>query len=164
MASLPLRGGEMKFENDDAYNTPKEVWESISHLIPKDKTIWECFYGDGKSGQHFKELGFECIHDKIDFFNDPNFEYDILISNPPYSIKAKVFKRLSEIDKPFIMLVPVSTMTKQYLKTYFKDNIQIIIPKKRIQFIKNGEQTSRCWFDTIFITYKMNLDKDIIFL
>ena len=164
MASLTLRNGIINFKKDDDYNTPREVWESISHLIPKDKMIWECFYGDGKSGEYFKELGFNVIHKPVDFFEDPNFDYDILISNPPYSIKAKVFKRLSEIDKQFMMLVPVSTMTKQYLKTYFKDKIQIIIPKKRIQFIKNGHQTSRCWFDTIFITYKMNLENDIIFL
>ena len=82
----------------------------------------------------------------------------------PYSIKAKVFQKLAEINKPFMMLVPVATMTKQYLKKYFKNQIQIIIPERRIQFIKNGKQTDRCYFDTIFICYKMNLLSDIVFL
>ena len=79
-------------------------------------------------------------------------------------MKPKVFKRLAEIDKPFMMLVPVSTMTKKFLKTYFQDKIQIVIPKSRIHFVKNGEQTKSSWFDTCWITYKMNLEKDITFL
>ena len=166
MASLTLRGGKsmITFKKDDDYNTPKEVWESIAHLIPKDKIIWECFYGDGKSGQYLKDLGFMVEHQEIDFFDDPSFNYDILVSNPPYSMKPKVFKRLAEIDKPFMMLVPVSTMTKKFLKIYFQDKIQIIIPKSRIHFVKNGEQTNKSWFDTCFICYKMNLKKDITFL
>jgi hypothetical protein len=164
MASLTLRGGAINFPKDDSYMTPKEVWESIAHLISKDKIIWECFYGDGKSGEYLTDLGFMVEHQEIDFFDVPSFNYDILVSNPPYSMKPKVFKRLAEIDKPFMMLVPVSTMTKKFLKTYFQDKIQIIIPKSRIHFIKNGLQTNKSWFDTIWICYKMNFDKDIIFL
>ena len=166
MAGLTLRGGkkDLIFVKDDEYNTPKEVWESIAHLLPKDKILWECFYGDGKSREYLSDLGFKVEHHKIDFFDDPNFDYDILVSNPPYSIKPKVFKRLSEIDKPFMMLVPVSTITKKFLKTYFQDKIQIVIPKTRIHFVKNGVQTKASWFDTLWVCYKMNLEKDIIFL
>ena len=166
MASLSLRGGKrmINFKNDDSYMTPKEVWESIAHLLPKDKIIWECFYGDGKSGEYLAELGFQVEHHDIDFFEDPLFDYDILVSNPPYSCKPKVFKRLAEIDKPFMMLVPVSTITKKFLKTYFQDKIQIVIPKTRIHFIKNSVQTKGSWFDTIFIAYRMNLENDITFL
>ena len=166
MAGLSIRGGKMNinFKNDDSYMTPKEVWESISHLIPKDKIIWECFYGDGKSGEYLTELGFNVEHHDIDFFEDPSFNYDIIISNPPYSCKPKVFKRLAEINKPFMMLVPVSTMTKKFLKTHFQDKIQIVIPKTRIHFVKNSVQTKSSWFDTLFISYRMNLDKDIVFL
>ena len=165
MAGLTLRGeSKTDFKKDDSYMTPKEVWESIAHLLPKDKVIYECFYGDGKSGEYLTELGFQVEHHDIDFFTDPSFNYDILVSNPPYSIKPKVFKRLAEIDKPFLMLVPVSTMTKKFLKTYFQDKIQIIIPKSRIHFVKNSVQTKASWFDTLWISYKMNLEKDITFL
>jgi hypothetical protein len=41
MACLTLRGGIINFAKDDDYNTPKEVWESISHIIPKNNIIWE---------------------------------------------------------------------------------------------------------------------------
>ena len=166
MAGLSIRGGKMNinFKNDDSYMTPKEVWESIAHLLPKDKIIWEPFYGDGKSGEYLTELGFKVEHHDIDFFEDPSFNYDIIVSNPPYSCKPKIFKRLAELDKPFMLLLPVSTMTKKFLKVYFKDKIQIVIPKTRIHFVKNSVQTKSSWFDTLFISYRMNLDKDIVFL
>ena len=164
MVSFSLNTDNIKFKNDDDYMTPKIVFKSIAHLVPKNKIIWDSFYGDGNSGKYLKELGFKVEHQDIDFFDEPSFNYDILLSNPPYSIKAKVFKRLAEIDKPFLMLVPVATITKQYLKKYFKDKIQIVIPERRIQFIKDGVQTDRCYFDTIWICYKMNFDKNIIFL
>jgi|TARA_R110000824_G_scaffold219681_2_gene406672 23S rRNA G2445 N2-methylase RlmL len=164
MVSLSLNTDIIKLNNDDDYMTPNAVWDSIKHLIPKDKIIWECFYGNGESAKYLSKIGFNVESYDIDFFNETNFKYDILISNMPYSIKAKVFQKLAEINKPFMMLVPVATMTKQYLKKYFKNQIQIIIPERRIQFIKNGKQTDRCYFDTIFICYKMNLLSDIVFL
>lgn len=40
------------FLKHDDYMTPKSAWESILQYIPKDKLIWEAFYGDGTSG-HF---------------------------------------------------------------------------------------------------------------
>ena len=164
MVSLSLNTKIIKLKGDNEYMTPKEVWVSIAHLIPKDKVIFEGFYGDGNSGKYLKELGFKVESHDVDFFDDQKFNYDIIISNPPYSIKAKVFKKLSEIDKPFMMLVPVSTMTKQYLKKYFKDKIQLVIPEKRIQFIKDGVQNNRCFFDTVWICYKMGFKSDILFL
>ena len=91
-------------------------------------------------------------------------EYDIIISNPPFSIKNKIFKLLKQIDKPFILIVPVSIITKEYFMKDYKDQYQIIIPKKRIQFIRDNVQLKRCWFDCIFVCFKMNLEKDINYL
>ena len=50
--------------------TPDYAWENIKHIIPKDKQIWEAFYGDGKSGECLKRLGFDVIHKDIDFFEN----------------------------------------------------------------------------------------------
>jgi len=48
--------------------TPRSAWENIEHLIPKVKVIWEAFYGNGDSGDHLKDLGFDTIHEPEDFF------------------------------------------------------------------------------------------------
>ena len=35
----------------DDFMTPYHVWDDIKNYIPKDKVIWEPFYGDGQSGE-----------------------------------------------------------------------------------------------------------------
>ena len=54
----------------DEYMTPPSAWEAIQKYIPKNKVIWEAFYGDGKSGDTLRTLGFKVIHDKVDFFEN----------------------------------------------------------------------------------------------
>ena len=155
------------FKNDDQYNTTSIMWESISHLIPKDKILFEGFMKDNwasKSVLILRELGFNVVGDPtIDFFKDIP-EYDILVSNPPYSMKKKIFERLSVLNKPFILILPISTITKQFTKCLERDKLQMIIPSKRMQFEKEGVELSRCWFDTCYLCYKMNLERDITFL
>ena len=36
--------------------TQKSAWEEIAGFLPRGKTIWECFWGDGKSGEYLREL------------------------------------------------------------------------------------------------------------
>jgi hypothetical protein len=161
------------FLKHDDYMTPFNAWKSIKDYIPKNAKIWSPFYGDGKQIEHFKELGFNIIHKKKDFFNFEPKKYDIIIDNPPFSLKKEVFTRLKELDKPFIIICPSSMINTKYIRDLFsknKDKIQIIIPRKRIHFLKklNGDIPkgwgNRCNFDCFYYCYKMNLDKDIIWL
>ena len=121
------------FLKHDDYMTPKYAWENIQQYIPKDKVIWEAFMGDGKSGEYLEELGFDVIHNDNDFFESN--EGDIVVSNPPFSKSKEVITRLKKIDKPFILILPSSKINTQYFRL-FKNEIQIIIPKKRIHFDK----------------------------
>lgn len=157
------------FLKHDDYMTPKTAWEDISHLIPKDKIIWEAFYGNGKSGDFLTELGFDVIHKPIDFFT--NDLGDIIVSNPPFSKCKEVLKRLKELDKPFIIIMPVSKIATSYFREYFSvKDLQIIIPKKRIHFLKlvDGKQIdgfkSSCNFDCFYYCYKINLPDGINWL
>ena len=123
-----------KFLKFDDYMTPKYAWENIKDYIPKNKVIWEAFYGDGTSGQILKDLGFDVIHKEVDFFKE-NLG-DIIVSNPPFSKTKEIMKRLLIIDKPFILIMPSSKINYNYFREWKNKNIQIIIPKKRIDFIK----------------------------
>ena len=89
----------------DDYMTPKYAWEDIKDYIP-NKKIWEAFYGDGNSGNYLTELGFDVIHKPIDFFTEPPDEYDIIVSNPPFSKSKEIMKQLLIYDKPFILIFP----------------------------------------------------------
>ena len=158
---------KQEFHNDDQYNTTPEIWEMIAHLIPKDKILFEAFLKDNwssKSAIILRDMGFNVVgNPTIDFFGELP-EYDIIVSNPPYSMKKKIFQRLAVLDKPFILILPISTITKQFVKVLERDKVQMIIPSKRMQFEKAGVELSRCWFDTCFLCYKMNLERDITFI
>lgn len=157
------------FLKHDTYMTPKYAWEDIQDYIPSDKVIWEAFYGDGKSGEYLRELKFNVIHDKDNFY-DHN-KGDIVVSNPPFSDYKNILYRLVKLDKPFILILPSSKINTQTVRNIFKNNykyLQLIIPKKRIQFTKiyNGKSKlqNSCNFDCFYYCYKMNLNKDIIWL
>ena len=153
------------FLKHDDYMTPKYAWENIQQYIPNDKVIWEAFYGDGNSGTFLKELGYETIHEPVDFFE--NDLGQIIVSNPPFSKTKEIMKRLLVLDKPFILILPVSKINTSYFREW-KDKIQIIIPRKRIHFEKliDGKVPENwknaCYFDCFYYCYKMDLPKDII--
>ena len=79
-------------------------------------------------------------------------------------------QRLAELDKPFIIIMPSSKINTGYFREYFKDKIQIIIPRKRIHFNKlvDGKEVegwkNACNFDCFYYCYKMGYQKDIIWL
>jgi len=160
------------FIKHDDYMTPKYAWENIKHIIPKNKVIWEAFYGDGKSGNDLKELGFNVIHEEIDFFDNKTLpDYDLIVSNPPFSKSKDIMKRLSELDKPFILIMPSSKINTSYFRDNFMNKgLQIIIPRKRIHFNKlvDGKKPKNsknsCNFDCFYYCYKMNLKNDITWL
>lgn len=156
------------FLKHDSYMTPKYAWENIAHFIPKDKTIWEAFYGNGKSGEYLQELGFNVIHEQVDFFE--NNLGDIIVSNPPFSKTKEIMKRLKVLNKPFILILPSSKINTSYFREWKDDDIQIIIPRKRIHFEKlvNGEPIegwkNACNFDCFYYCYKIGLPKNIVWL
>lgn len=156
------------FLKHDDYMTPKYAWENIKQYIPENKVIWEAFYGDGSSGEYLKELGFDVIHEPVDFFE--NNLGEIIVSNPPFSKVKEIMERLHYLDKPFIIILPSSKINTSYFRAWKDKNIQIIIPRKRIHFNKlvNGEKPENwknaCNFDCFYYCYKINLPKDIIWL
>lgn len=141
------------------YCTPISAWEQIGEYIPKDRKIWEPFYCDGKSGEFLQELGYDVIHKNEDFFK-VQYHDTVIVSNPPFNNLKKILTRLKQLDNPFILIMPAGTLCTIYFRELFPD-IQIIIPTKRIQFIKNGDQLKRCYFDTLYFCHCMGLAKDI---
>jgi len=160
------------FLKHDDYMTPKYAWENIKQFIPEEyNIIYEPFYGDGTSGILLKELmaNKTIIHENVDFYEWCNkYVYDMILSNPPFSDAKKIMPKLLELDKPFILLMPSSKINTSYFRAWKDKGIQIIIPRKRISFIKmkNGKyvESKGANFDCFYYCYKMNLEKDILWL
>jgi hypothetical protein len=100
-----------------------------------------------------RELGFNVIHEPIDFFKNTNLG-DIVVSNPPFTMKKEVLETLLKLDKPFILLMPLATLSREYFRRLFIDkDFMLALPQKRIQFIKQGQTTSKCNFECAFFCY-----------
>lgn len=154
----------------DDYITPPQIWDDIAPHIPKNLIISMPFYADGSCGDYMKSLGFNIIHNNEDFFQYDRGE--VVIDNPPYNIKKEIINTLIKRDKAFMLLVPVSTLCYQYTRA-IKDHLQLIILPKRPKFIKYNKKLDikdkewkrrNCPFECLWLCYKMNFDKDIIFL
>ena len=106
----------------------------------------------------------QVIYDKeVDFFKN-NFHYDILLSNPPFSIAKQILEKLKELNKHFILLLPSSRICTQYMRRLFKDELQIIIPKKRINFITDDQRKKYCNFDCFWYCHGIGMPSDIVWL
>jgi hypothetical protein len=93
-----------------------------------------------------------------DFFTFEPKEYDIIISNPPFSKKLKVFKRLNDLQEPYVMIMNTMALNYMEIGNYFANNpIQLLIPDKRVSFDGNPSSFNSCYVCKDF------LEKDLIF-
>lgn len=155
-----------KFNKNDDWETPIEYLQLLTPFLSKKITIYDPFYFNGKIKEKWELLGYKCIHRNENFYDVPKLKNVIIVSNPPYHNKNEMFNRLFIWETPFILLMPITTIS--YIKTQrqLRDkDIQIIIPNIYKGFINNeGIQTKCPPFYMCFICYKMNLEKDITFL
>lgn len=168
------------FTDHDDYMTPDSAWEAIGNPLEYldeilvGGTIWEPFYGDGTSGANLEKLYPESrvIHQPEDFFTTDH-DCDIIITNPPFTLKKQVFTRLVQLGKPFVIICPSSMINTRYMAELFADQpdpLQVCIPRKRIQFLKmvNGkvdpDQKGRCNFDCFYYCWKCCLPTDIVWM
>jgi hypothetical protein len=139
--------------SDEVYTPQYAVTPLIKHLdnwlhdanilSRKDITIW-CPFDEEDSWyvKTFKEAGYNVIATHINngqnFFEYEPEHYDVIISNPPFSIKDDILKRLDELHKPYAMLLPLPTLQGQKRFDYIKD-CEVLIFDKRINFYKDKE-------------------------
>ena len=157
--------------NNDEYYTQPQMWDKIIDLLDKDKIIFEAFYGDGHTYKYFHTNGYKIIGEKgMDFFSDKGMEYlqrcDYVVSNPPFSKKYKILKTIVEYQKPFILILPLSSVNTLSFRDCFDgkmNHVSLLIPKGRMKFIKDGNVKKSPSFETCFVCYKMLADK-LVFL
>lgn len=133
--------------NDEFY-TPEYAIEPLLKYLKKESKIWCPF--DTKESNFVKMLTNEGhtvlsthIESGEDFFelieSDIADWCDYIISNPPYSLKAEVFEKLFDSEKPFAMLVGVVGLFESQKRfNMFKNNkFEIMYMNKRIAYFKD---------------------------
>lgn len=115
-------------KEDNELYTPYYAVDHIIKYLPKDKIIWLPFDCEWSSFyQRLKEEGFNVVRSSLqegqDFFEYEPDEWDIIVSNPPFSLKDKVLKRLYSFNKPFAILLPLNSLQGKTRYKYFKQGI-----------------------------------------
>lgn len=95
-----------------------------------------------RNGQHFTKLlrggGYNCVKSHIDdgkdFFKYEPDEWDIIISNPPDSIKDAIIERVYNLNKPFALLLPLDSLQGKRRYECFKNGVQLLSFDNRIGF------------------------------
>lgn len=130
--------------NDEFYTPEYAIIPLLKYLKP-NSVVW-CPFDTDESNfvKLLKISGHSVLHSHIvtgdDFFLfEPKHEYEYIISNPPYSLKAQVFERLFSIGKPFAMLVGVVGLFESQKRfNMFKNNeFEIMYFNKRISYFKS---------------------------
>ena len=157
-----------KGNNNECY-TPKYVVEAILPFIPKDKVIWCPFDRDDSNFTIvLKENGYNVINSHIDYGQD-YYDYepphwDIMVSNPPFTAKRKIFERALSFGKPFMLLMSNTWLNDSAPKVLFKDkDLQLLMFRNRIKFFNNGIVNNKITFSSSFYCYDI-LPKQIIMI
>ena len=137
---------QYKFNKNDEYYTPSYAVYPIMKYLKEGSTIW-CPFDKEESNfvQVLTKEGFKVIYGHIetgqDFFKVEVPECDYIISNPPYSLKGEVFKRLYDIGKPFAMLINFQGIFdhKDRFEMFKNNRTEMLWLSPRVNYIKQGD-------------------------
>lgn len=160
------KGQQQAVEYDELY-TPAYAVKPLIQYIPEGSIIWECTSANNNIAKALRKNGFTVIETHInaletnfDFLEDkPSFDWDIIITNPPYSLKNQFLKRVFELGKPFAFLLPITTLTSRVRGELFREyGIQVLVLDTRIDF--TGKKNN--WFNASWFCWDL-LPRDLVF-
>lgn len=158
----------------DEQLTPQKTVEIllpyITHL--KNKIIWCPFdKEDSNFVKVLTENGYNVVYSHIeygqDFFKYEPDEWDVIISNPPYTNKRAFWERCLGFGKPFTLLLPLNILSDSVINTTMKgkeDDFCLLIPSRRTRFYNaiTKEVGNSPTFKASYFGYKI-FEKPIIF-
>ena len=155
-----------KGSNDECLTLDYAV-KPIIKYIPKDKIIWCPF--DTKESEfykQFKNAGYNVIQSHInegkDFYQYEPDNWDIIVSNPPFTNKKQIFERALSFNKPFALIMSNTWLNDSAPKKLFKDkDLQLLMFEERMKFINNGKINNKITFSSSYFCYNL-LPKQII--
>lgn len=132
-----------KGRNDECYTKRYAVEPLLKYLEPfRDKVIWCPFdKEDSEFVKVFQENGFNVVYSHIDygqdFFTYEPDVWDVLISNPPFTGKTEIFRRVLNFGKPFALLMSVLWLNDATPVKVFRSSgrkLQLLMFDKRMDF------------------------------
>lgn len=127
-------------KNDECYTPAIGVLPLLKYM-DRSRLYWLPF--DTEESEFFKVFrshGFTCFCTHIDTGQDffeftPEYEFDAIVSNPPFTNKAKIFERALSFEKPFALLMTNSWLNDSAPKKLFRNHdLQLLMFEERMKF------------------------------
>lgn len=154
-----------KGKNDECMTPVYGVIPILKYVKP-NQTVWCPF--DTEESNFVKELSAitTVIHSHKDsgqdFYTWEPDSWDVIISNPPFTNKRKIFERALSFNKPFALMMSNTWLNDSAPKQLFKDkDLQLLMFDKRIKFINDKIVNDKITFSTSYFCYNF-LPKQII--
>lgn len=148
-----------KGKNDECYTLPYGV-ELIIKYIPKDAVVW-CPFDKANSEfvQQIVANGNKVICSHIDngqdFYSfEPDEHWDVIVSNPPFTGKKKIFERALDLDKPFALICSATWFNDAAPVQIFLERnreMQILMFDYRMRFLNNGVIDNKINFKSVYL-------------
>jgi len=153
----------MQNKKHDHFDTPAYAVRPLLKYIKKEWVIWEPTDTTGKSeiARVLRENGNIVIStskETFDFLTDvPNFEYDCIITNPPYTLKDQFIKQCFETNKPWAMLLPLTALEgvkRGELYSYW--GLELLVLDRRVEFTGGSVWFNTSWFCRGILPYNLH--------
>lgn len=142
-----------EIKDSDRFETPEYAMPMLYDWLIHNPNwrIWESACGSGRMAGYFKKYGFNCVlqsdlamGDEYNYFNMNPDNYDVEITNIPFSISLKWIRKAIERDRPFAFIIPFKSLEQQLCEITDKYKCQMIVPYQRIEFYTPQEGWYRC--------------------
>ena len=155
-----------KGANDECYTLDYAV-KPILKYLPKDKIIWCPF--DTEKSEFYRQLsqgGWQVIRSHIsegkDYYKYEPEQWDIIVSNPPFTNKRAIFERALSFNKPFALIMSNTWLNDSAPKQLFRNkDLQLLMFEERMKFRNNGMIDKKITFSSSYYCYRL-LPKQII--
>jgi len=144
--------------------------EILCRSVPKEWKIWECAAGSGRLVNYLEQLGYEVEGTDIlagfDFMSPLMAvpEFDMIITNPPFSLADEWLQRCYDLGKPFALLMPITKMGEQgRFKLFKKYGIQLVMLPERCEFVTPSGKEGGAWFYCAWFCHGLDLPSQIYF-
>lgn len=144
---------EMRIAKDECYTTKAESDKLVKYLIEnnlidKSKIIWLPFDNElSNLYKSLKEKGYKTTLSNLelglDFYTYEPKEWDLIITNPPFSGRTNLMKRLLSFKKPFIILQATQFFNNQSATNCLCENsneFKFLFPQSRMSFLTYNEE------------------------
>lgn len=143
----------------DLCQTPPYAIDPLLPYISSALHVWEPAYGEGLLTEALYDSGFKTvitgdIQTGENFFEYTPDAWDVIVTNPPFSLKYRWLERCYALGKPFALLMPLEVLGAKSAQVLFRQHgINVIFLSDRVDFKMpnlgwdgSGAQFPVAWF------------------